>query len=103
MPYPKGFGVAKAEGDAKKYTNRTQTYNSNTADLTDEMGRVVGQVVTGVTREVQEEYYCDDPAAFESPVVDGQTGATVYTGATVTESAADWAKVSVTKRELVNQ
>jgi hypothetical protein len=101
MPYPKGFGVSKDDGDKKNYTSRTTNFNSTTADLTDEYGRIRNQVVTGAVKEVQEEYFCDDPAAFESPVVNGQTGEKVTTAATVTETAADWAKVSVTRRELV--
>lgn len=101
MSYPKGFGVSKETNDAKNYTSRTSNFNSNTADLTDENGQIIDQVVTGAVKEVQEEYYCDDPAAFESPVTNGQTGSEVTTAATVTETAADWAKVSVTKRILV--
>ena len=100
MGYPKGFGVSAGE-EGKRYTGRTRTFSGNTADLTNEFGEVVDQVVTGVTEEIQEEYYCDDPAAFDSPVVNGQTGNEVFTNATVTETAADWAKVSVTRRKLI--
>lgn len=100
MAYPKGFGVSGGDGN-KNYTGRTRTFSGNTADLTNEFGEVINQVVTGVTEEVQEEYFCDDPTAFESPVTNGQTGNEVFTNATVTETAADWAKVSVTRRKLV--
>ena len=102
MAYPKGFGVSADTGDTKNYTSRTSNFNSSTADLTNANGEIIDQVVTGSYKEVQEEYYCDDPAAFKNPVVDGQTGKEVVTSATVTETAADYAKVSVTKRILTS-
>lgn len=99
MAVPAGFGV-KAE-DEKNYTSRSTNYSVQTADKTDSNGVIIDQVTHGGTKEVQEEYYCDDAAAFENPAVNGQNGETVVTAATVTESAADFCKVSVTKRTLL--
>ena len=99
MGIPAGFGV-KAE-DEKNYTSRSTNYSVQTADKTDSNGTIIDQVTHGGTKEVQEEYYCDDAAAFENPAVNGQNGETVVTNATVTESAADFCKASVTKRTLL--
>lgn len=97
MNYPTGFGVS---GSGKNYTSRTTNYSVQTADKTNTKGRIIGQVTHGQTKEEQEEYYCDDPTAFENPAVDGQTGNTVYTQAQVSEQAADFCKASVTKRTI---
>ena len=98
MSTPTGFGVS---GSGKNYTSRQTNYSAQTADKTNTKGEIIDQVTHGATKEVQEEYYCDNPAAFENPVVDGQNGATVYTGAQVTENAADFCKASVTQRTIL--
>lgn len=99
MGIPKGFGVSSK--DEKNYTNRSTNYSVQTADKTDSNGVIIDQVTHGGTKEVQEEYYCDDAAAFENPAVNGQNGETVVTSAQVTESSADFCKASVTKRTLL--
>lgn len=100
MAIPKGFGVSNPE-EGKNITSRSTSYSVQTADKTDSNGTIIDQVTHGGTKEVQEEYYCDNAAEFVNPAVNGQSGETVITGATVTESAADFAKVSVTKRTLL--
>ena len=99
MGIPKGFGVSSE--DEKNYTSRSTNYSVQTADKTDSNGVIIDQVTHGGTKEVQEEYYCDDAAAFENPAVNGQNGETVVTSAQITESSADFCKASVTKRTLL--
>lgn len=99
MGIPKGFGVSHT--DEKNYTSRSTNYSVQTADKTDSNGTIVEQVTHGGVKEVQEEFYCDDAAAFENPAVNGQSGETVVTSAQITESSADFCKASVTKRTLL--
>ena len=101
MPVPKGFGISSPAA-GRNVISRSRSYSAQTSDLTDKEGRIIEQVTHGAVMEEQEEYYCDDPAAFENQAVDGQSGDSVVTAMTLTEQAADWAKVSVTTRKLLS-
>lgn len=102
MAKPKGFGIS-APVAGRNTINRTRSWSTQTSDLTNSDGEVINQFTHGTTMEKKEQFYADDPAAFKSPVIDGQSGPVVSTGAEVTEDAGDWAKATVTTRHLVSE
>lgn len=101
MAVPNGFGISNPTA-GRNTISRSKNYTAQTADLTDASGAIVKQVTHGAVCEESEEYYVDDPATFENQAINGQSGDSVVTGCQITESAADWAKATITTRKLVS-
>jgi hypothetical protein len=100
MTKPKGFGFSETSTDFKYRQSQTTSVSGSTADLIDEEGKVVNQVVHGVTKEVTVTYFCEDKAAAEKLVTSLQAGGTVVTKADINENNNGFCTATVTKRIL---
>ena len=99
MPKPKGYGI-NGESDLKYRQSKTTDVSGSTADLLDEEGKIVNQVVHGVAKEVTEEFFCDSVVTAEKLVTSLQSGETVNTKVSISEKNNDFCKATVTRRIL---
>ena len=99
MPKPAGYGIS-GTSDLKYRQSKTTDVSGSTADLLDEEGKIVNQVVHGVAKEVTEEYFCDSVATAEALVTSGQSGNNVVTKVSISEKNNDFCKATVTRRIL---
>lgn len=99
MPKPTGYGIS-GTSDLKYRQSKTTDVSGSTADLMDEEGKIVNQVVHGVAKEVTEEFFCDSVETAEKMVTSLQSGATVNTKVSISEKNNDFCKATVTRRIL---
>lgn len=100
MAKPTGFGFSETSTDFKYRQSQNTSVSGSTADLIDEEGRIVNQVVHGVAKEVTVTYFCEDKAAAEDLVTSLQAGGEVITKVDIAEVNNDFCKATVTKRIL---
>ena len=99
MPKPTGYGIS-GTSNLKHRQSKTTDVSGSTADLLDEEGKIVDQVVHGVAKEVTEEFFCDSVETAEAMVTSLQSGATVNTKVSISEKNNDFCKATVTRRIL---
>ena len=99
MAKPTGYGIS-GTSDLKYRQSKTTDVSGSTADLLDEEGKIVNQVVHGVAKEVTEEYFCDSVATAEALVTSGQSGDNVATKVSISEKNNDFCKATITRRIL---
>lgn len=99
MPKPTGYGIS-GTSDLKHRQSKTTDVSGSTADLLDEEGKIIQQVVHGVAKEVTEEFFCDSVETAEAMVTSLQSGATVNTKVSISEKNNDFCKATVTRRIL---
>lgn len=99
MTKPAGYGIS-GTSTLKHRQSKTTDVSGSTADLLDEEGKIVEQVVHGVAKEVTEEYFCDSVSTAEALVTSGQSGNNVVTKVSISEKNNDFCKATVTRRIL---
>lgn len=99
MTKPAGYGIS-GTSDFKYRQSKNTDVSGSTADLLDEEGKIVEQVVHGVAKEVTEEYFCDSVSTAEALVTSGQSGNDVVTKVSISEKNNDFCKATVTRRIL---
>lgn len=99
MPKPTGYGIS-GTSDLKHRQSKDTDISGSTADLLDEEGNIVDQVVHGVVKEVSEEFFCDSVETAEAMVKSLQSGKTVNTKLRISEKNNDFCKATITRRTL---
>lgn len=100
MGKPAGFGISGTDTTLKYRQSQNTSVSGSTADLIDEEGKIVNQVVHGVAKEVTVTYFCEDTAAAEALVASLQSGGEVITKVDIAEVNNDFCKATLTKRIL---
>lgn len=88
------FGVS---GSNTNQISRTKTYSGDTTFMFNDKGKKVEGTVHGAQKEVSEEFYVTDTAAFSNQVVEGAHGTNLVNGCTLNELNQDYAKFTVTR------
>ena len=99
MGKPAGYGIT-GESELKYRQSKNTDVSGSTADLLDEEGKIINQVVHGVAKEVTEEFFCDSVETAEKMVTSLQSGSTVNTKLSISEKNNDFCKATVTRRIL---
>ena len=99
MPKPTGYGIS-GTSDLKYRQSKDTDVSGSTADLLDEEGNIVNQVVHGVAKEVSEEFFCDSVKTAEAMVTSLQSGKTVNIKVRISEKNNDFCKATITRRTL---
>ena len=88
------FGIVSGSGNQ---ISRTKTYSGDTTFMFNNKGKKVDGTVHGAQKEVSEEFYVTDSAAFSNQVVEGAHGTNLVNGCTLNEANQDYAKFTVTR------